>query len=52
MSFCGYLLYGLPLPAYALFACWLAVALAVYLLYSRHHSRLRPTAPAREVVAR
>ncbi|MET7718763.1 amino acid permease [Streptomyces sp. NPDC005407] len=41
IAFCGYLLYGLPLPAYAMFACWIAVALAVYVLYSRHHSRLQ-----------
>ncbi|MFI2351713.1 hypothetical protein ACH492_32810 [Streptomyces sp. NPDC019443] len=27
--------------AYAMFACWIAVALAVYVLYSRHHSRLQ-----------
>ncbi|MFG2826235.1 APC family permease [Streptomyces sp. NPDC048434] len=41
VAFCGYLLYGLPLPTYLLFAGWLAVALAVYLCYSRHRSRLQ-----------
>ncbi|GAA0692834.1 amino acid permease [Kitasatospora atroaurantiaca] len=41
VAFCGYLLYGLPLPTYAMFAGWLALALVVYLGYSRHHSRLR-----------
>ncbi|WP_063755316.1 amino acid permease C-terminal domain-containing protein [Streptomyces sp. NRRL S-337] len=41
IAFCGYLLYGLPAPTYLMFACWLAAALAVYVLYSRHHSRLQ-----------
>ena len=41
VAFCGYLLYGLPPATYLLFAGWLAAALLVYLLYGRHHSRLR-----------
>ncbi|MEJ8651033.1 APC family permease [Streptomyces sp. MS1.AVA.3] len=32
---------GLPLPTDLMFAGWLALALAVYLGYSRHRSRLR-----------
>lgn len=43
--FCGYLLYGLQMSTYIMFACWLAAALAVYLLYSRHHSRLHNELP-------
>ncbi|WP_405731457.1 amino acid permease [Streptomyces sp. NBC_01537] len=42
VAFCAYLLYGLPLPTYIMFACWLALALVIYVLYSRHHSRLEP----------
>ncbi|MEU5268329.1 amino acid permease [Streptomyces hygroscopicus] len=38
--FCGYLIGNLPTGTYLLFAGWLAVALAVYLGYSRHHARL------------
>ncbi|MEU5609751.1 amino acid permease [Streptomyces sparsogenes] len=38
--FCGYLIWNLPTETYLLFVGWLAVALAVYLGYSRHHSRL------------
>ncbi|WP_308202757.1 amino acid permease C-terminal domain-containing protein [Crossiella sp. SN42] len=37
---CGYLVYQLPAGTYLLFGGWLLLALAVYLLYSRHHSRL------------
>ncbi|GAA2795883.1 APC family permease [Crossiella cryophila] len=37
---CAYLIYQLPPATYLLFGGWLALALAVYLLYSRHHSRL------------
>ncbi|MFJ9850525.1 APC family permease [Streptomyces sp. NPDC101150] len=43
VAFCGYLLYGLPPATYLLFAGWLAVALVLYVFYSRHHSRLQPT---------
>ncbi|MEV3993524.1 amino acid permease [Streptomyces sp. NPDC049837] len=47
---CGYLIYELPLDTYLLFGGWLALSLAVYLLYSRRNSRLQPVpspAPAR-----
>ncbi|MET7619099.1 amino acid permease [Streptomyces sp. NPDC005408] len=37
---CAYLIQELPLDTYLLFGGWLAVALAVYLLYSRRNSRL------------
>ncbi|MGD6742194.1 APC family permease [Streptomyces sp. BH106] len=37
---CAYLLYGLHLSTYALFAVWLAGAAVLYLRYGRHHSRL------------
>lgn len=38
---CGYLIYELPLDTYLLFGGWLALALAVYLLYSRRNSQLQ-----------
>ncbi|GAA3112620.1 amino acid permease [Streptomyces rectiviolaceus] len=44
--FCCYLLYKLPTHTYLLFAIWMALATAVYLLYSRHHSRLQPAGDA------
>lgn len=37
---CGYLVYQLPLDTYLLFGGWLALALVIYLLYSRRNSRL------------
>jgi APA family basic amino acid/polyamine antiporter len=37
---CGYLISGLPLNTFLLFAGWLAIALTVYFRYSVHHSRL------------
>ncbi|BDM69743.1 hypothetical protein HEK616_32300 [Streptomyces nigrescens] len=42
---CSYLVYELPLDTYLLFGGWLALALVVYLLYSRRNSRLETTAP-------
>ncbi|MFJ6985996.1 MULTISPECIES: APC family permease [unclassified Streptomyces] len=42
-GFCAYLVYELPVRTYLLFAGWMVLAAAVYLLYSRHHSRLRTT---------
>lgn len=39
--FCLYLIYGLPGVTYALFAGWLTIAAAVYVLYARTHSHLR-----------
>ncbi|RAG82743.1 amino acid permease [Streptacidiphilus pinicola] len=38
--FCGYLIWNLPADTFVLFACWVALALAVYFGYSRKHSRL------------
>ncbi|MCK5908538.1 MAG: amino acid permease [Caulobacter sp.] len=40
VAFCGYLIIGLPLDTWALFAAWVAGACAVYFGYSRKHSRL------------
>jgi len=37
---CLYLIYGLPLSTFLLFAGWLALALVAYFAYGRHHSRL------------
>ncbi|MFD9407681.1 APC family permease [Streptomyces sp. NPDC059989] len=46
---CGYLVHELPLDTYLLFGGWLALALVVYLFYSRKHSRLEEAAePAGE----
>ncbi|WP_370410544.1 APC family permease [Streptomyces fradiae] len=44
---CGYLVYELPLATYLLFGGWLALALTVYLLYSRRNSCLETTDTAR-----
>jgi len=40
---CIYLIQGLPLTTFALFAGWLALALIAYLVYGMRHSRLRTT---------
>lgn len=37
---CLYLIIGLPLDTFLLFAIWLAIAFGLYLAYGRHHSRL------------
>lgn len=42
VAFCGYLIIGLPLDTWALFAAWVAGACAVYFGYSRRHSKLSP----------
>lgn len=42
VAFCGYLILGLPLDTWALFAAWVAGACAVYFGYSRRHSKLSP----------
>jgi APA family basic amino acid/polyamine antiporter len=39
--FCLYLIAGLPLATYLLFAGWLLLAVVVYVTYARTHSRLR-----------
>ena len=44
--FCGYLMYGLPRDTWARLLVWMALGLAIYFAYSRHHSRLaQPVAP-------
>ncbi|MEU1973320.1 amino acid permease [Microbacterium sp. NPDC019599] len=46
---CVYIMTGLPWTAYVWFLVWLAVVLAFYLLWGRHHSTLGdPVAEARE----
>jgi APA family basic amino acid/polyamine antiporter len=37
---CGYLILALPFRTYLRFAIWLILGLAIYFLYSRHHSRI------------
>jgi APA family basic amino acid/polyamine antiporter len=41
VAFCLYLIAGLPLATYVLFAGWLLLAAVVYVTYARTHSRLR-----------
>jgi APA family basic amino acid/polyamine antiporter len=38
---CGFIMAGLPYQAWERFGIWLAVGIAVYLLYGYRHSRLR-----------
>ena len=45
LAACVYLITGLSRLTFLLFAAWLALALAVYLLYSRKHSQLETPAP-------
>lgn len=42
---CLYLIWGLPLDTFLLFAAWLAIALVAYFLYGMKHSRLRGDNP-------
>ena len=37
---CGYLILVLPLVTHLRFVLWLTIGLVIYLLYSRHHSRI------------
>ena len=37
---CGLLILALPLVTHLRFVLWLAVGLVIYILYSRHHSRI------------
>jgi APA family basic amino acid/polyamine antiporter len=37
---CGYLMANLPLTAWERFFAWLVIGLAIYVFYSRRHSRL------------
>jgi APA family basic amino acid/polyamine antiporter len=41
VAFCGYLIIGLPLDTWLLFAVWVAGACALYFGYSVKHSKLR-----------
>jgi basic amino acid/polyamine antiporter, APA family len=43
---CLYLIYGLPLTTFLLFAGWLTVAMIAYFLYGRRHSKLTLAAHA------
>ncbi|MBU3179821.1 amino acid permease [Clostridium psychrophilum] len=42
---CLYLMSALPLETWIRFIAWLAIGLAIYFLYSRHHSTLQKTKP-------
>jgi APA family basic amino acid/polyamine antiporter len=44
--FCGYLMYGLPRDTWARLLVWMALGLAIYFAYSRHHSRLARPVPS------
>ena len=38
---CVYLMVGLPVDTWARLIIWMALGLAIYFLYGRHHSRVR-----------
>ena len=38
---CGYMMYGLPPDTWLRLLIWLALGLAIYFLYGRHHSRVQ-----------
>lgn len=40
IAFCGYLIASLDAVTLWRFVIWMALGLAIYLLYARHHSRL------------
>jgi len=44
---CGYLFLALPFGTYLRFAIWLIIGLAIYFLYSQHHSRIDDDTSAR-----
>jgi APA family basic amino acid/polyamine antiporter len=46
MLVCGYMMYGLPGDTWIRLVAWLALGLAIYFFYGRHHSRLRTKASA------
>jgi basic amino acid/polyamine antiporter, APA family len=41
VAFCGYLMISLPLITWIRFFGWMAIGLAIYFLYGRHHSKVR-----------
>lgn len=43
MTFCGYLMYSLPLITWLRFFVWMVFGLVIYSLYSRRHSLLKIT---------
>ena len=45
---CGLLILALPLVTHLRFVLWLAVGLVIYILYSRHHSRINEDTSAVE----
>jgi APA family basic amino acid/polyamine antiporter len=47
MLACAYLMSGLPGDTWLRLLIWLAIGLAIYFLYGRHHSRLRTRAEAK-----
>jgi APA family basic amino acid/polyamine antiporter len=38
---CLFIMYGLPVQAWERFGVWLAIGIAIYLMYGYSHSRLR-----------
>jgi APA family basic amino acid/polyamine antiporter len=42
--FCFYLMYSLPKVTWLRFGIWMAAGLAIYFMYSVHHSKLQKTA--------